>query len=634
MINFIESINTIAVKSFRLIFSLVINFAFIHSFYGQSIGTFSSVQPSAQVQKLVLPSTHTFQFLTKSGTLLSDGTTLGINLDFTGFVPNAGSSELGKLSISSEATPAKCAIFDVQYNPATKLWDINSGKNVSFKSSDLGQVATFCSGTVTPNNTIMVCEENITSGDNNVDGYQDLGWVIEIDPSTGMVIDHNSDGKQDKLWALGRHAHENVVIKSDQSVLYWGADHSTAGYLYKFIPTSPGVFSAGSLYVLKTTAAFGTGDWQLVSNTSQGECNTVLQSSTALAAYNFNGIEDVELGLDGKVYFAAKGPGRVYRFTDNGTSVSGLEIFVENTSYDVDGAGPFPPEAWGFGNDNLAFDNEGNLWVLQDGGRNHIWVVGAGHSTATPDVRLFATTPLGSEPTGITFSPDYRFLFMSFQHPSTSNTAAQTDAANNSIVFNTHSTVVIARKEQLGTTIFPLANLDFNLTEKSDHVLVSCVLKGNQIKGNLIIERSVDGIDFEKMNETFVDLFSVSESYYKFEDNNISNGKIYYYRLVFKPNIGAVRFSRLKSISVSDAKMHNNIFPTMASDVINIANGSYSVNGKLEIFDAWGRPKLIIPVGTSIGTVESQQFDISHLNDGIYFLRYHDGSIGKFIKIN
>ena len=311
-----------------------------------------------------------------------------------------------------------------------------------------------------------------------------------------------------------------------------------------------------------------------------------------------------------------------------------MEIFVENTSYDVDGAGPFPPEAWGFGNDNLAFDNEGNLWVLQDGGRNHIWVVGAGHSTATPDVRLFATTPLGSEPTGITFSPDYRFLFMSFQHPSTSNTAAQTDAANNSIVFNTHSTVVIARKEQLGTTIFPLANLDFNLTEKSDHVLVSCVLKGNQIKGNLIIERSVDGIDFEKMNETFVDLFSVSESYYKFEDNNISNGKIYYYRLVFKPNIGAVRFSRLKSISVSDAKMHNNIFPTMASDVINIANGSYSVNGKLEIFDAWGRPKLIIPVGTSIGTVESQQFDISHLNDGIYFLRYHDGSIGKFIKIN
>jgi len=602
--------------------------------FTQSIGTFSSVQPTAQVQNLVLPSTHTFQFLTKSGTLLSDGTSLGINLDFTGFVPNAGSSELGKLSISSEVTPAKCAIFDVQYNPATKLWEINSGKNVSFKSSDLGQVATFCSGTVTPNNTIMVCEENITSGDNNSDGFQDLGWVIEIDPLTGTVIDHNSDGKQDKLWALGRHAHENVVIKSDQSVLYWGADHSTAGYVYKFVPTTPGDFSEGSLFVLKTTASFGTGDWLLVSNTSQGECNTVLQSSTALTAYNFNGVEDVDLGLDGKVYFAAKGPGRVYRFTDNGTTVSGLEIFVENTSYDVDGAGPFPPEAWGLGNDNLAFDNEGNLWVLQDGGRNHIWVVGAGHTAAAPDVRLFATTPLGSEPTGITFSPDYRFLFMSFQHPSTSNTTSQVDAANSSIVFNTHTTVVIARKEELGTTIFPLANLDFNLTEKSDHVLVSCVLKGNQIKGNLIIERSVDGINFEKINESSVDLFSVSESYYKFEDNNISNGKIYYYRLEFRPNIGAVRFSRLKSISVSNAKMHNNIFPTIANNYIHITNPMLRQDGMIEIYNYFGKSSILYPHGASWGSTQTLKIDICHLGTGVYLFKFNDGTFGKFIKIN
>ena len=27
------------------------------------------------------------------------------------------------------------------------------------------------------------------------------------------------------------------------------------------------------------------------------------------------------------------------------------------------------------GNDNLAFDGEGNLWVLQDGGHDYIWVV-------------------------------------------------------------------------------------------------------------------------------------------------------------------------------------------------------------------------------------------------------------------
>jgi hypothetical protein len=223
--------------------------------------------------------------------------------------------------------------------------------------------------------------------------------------------------------------------------------------MYKFIPTAAGNYTSGSLYVLTTTSALGTGTWVQVPNSNQSERNNTVANSTSLGAYNFNGIEDVEQGPDGKIYFAAKGPGVIYRFNDNGTTVSNLEVFVASTNYDVDGAGPFASEAWGIGNDNLAFDGEGNLWVLQDGSRNHIWVVGPGHTAITPSVRLFATTPAGSEPTGITFSPDYKFLFISFQHPSTTNTAAQLDAEGNNVIFNTHTTVVIARKEFLGIPV-------------------------------------------------------------------------------------------------------------------------------------------------------------------------------------
>ncbi len=89
----------------------------------QTIGTFSSVAPTAQTQSFVLPSTHTFQRIIKSGDVLNDATTLGNNLDFTGYVPISGSSINGYLSISSETSPAKVAIMNVAYNYTTNIWD-------------------------------------------------------------------------------------------------------------------------------------------------------------------------------------------------------------------------------------------------------------------------------------------------------------------------------------------------------------------------------------------------------------------------------------------------------------------------------------------------------------------------------
>ncbi len=55
--------------------------------HSQTIATFNSVTPAAQTQSLVLPSTHTFQRIIRSGDVLSDATTLGNSLDFTGYVP-------------------------------------------------------------------------------------------------------------------------------------------------------------------------------------------------------------------------------------------------------------------------------------------------------------------------------------------------------------------------------------------------------------------------------------------------------------------------------------------------------------------------------------------------------------------
>lgn len=155
-------------------------FIFIPSANSQSIATFNSVEPVAQTQNFVIPSTHTFQRIIRTGNALTSGGNLGTNLDFTGYVPIAGSSTNGYLSISSESAPAECAILSINFNNSSKLWNVTNSGKVDLPVADIGLCAAFCSGAVTPNNTIMVCEEVAPDGDANGDGYDDLGYLFVI----------------------------------------------------------------------------------------------------------------------------------------------------------------------------------------------------------------------------------------------------------------------------------------------------------------------------------------------------------------------------------------------------------------------------------------------------------------------
>ncbi|MFT6718351.1 MAG: secreted PhoX family phosphatase, partial [Sphingobacteriales bacterium] len=304
-----------------------------------------------------------------------------------------------------------------------------------------------CSGTVTPWNSLVSCEEAISSVDLTPEGRKVKGWCVEIDPVSKQV--------KDKLWALGNFKHENIVVHKNQRTVYQGAD-SNPGYLYKFVADKEKDLSSGDLFVFKG-AKNGAGIWLKINNLTPEEQNTTLEQSGVVEATVFNGIEDVEIGPDGLIYFAVKGEGQVYRFKDSdpvaGLTVPSMETFVGNATYTIEGNTGTANANWGLGNDNLAFDKDGNLWVLQDGGLNYIWVVQKGHTQINPKVKIFGRTPSGSEPTGITFSPDFRFLFMSIQHPSGSNNSSmQEDAAGTILSFDKDVTLVIARSEHLGSS--------------------------------------------------------------------------------------------------------------------------------------------------------------------------------------
>ncbi len=427
----------------RNILPVFFQFVLCTAVTGQHISAFTSVTPGSQTSDFKFPfSTHTFQKILEHGDPVLNGTARD-NFDFTGYLPANGSSVSGYLSLNHEMTPGGVTAMDMHFNAFTKLWQAGSITNLDFTA--VNGTAKNCSGGITPWGTTITCEEGIDVSDTNLDGYNDLGWMVEVDPVSKTVIG--------KLWALGCGKKENIVIHANRQTAYFGNDDNP-GYLFKFVASSVNNLNSGLLYAYKGSKN-GTGEWIPISNATIWERNNTMQLCNAAGATVFNGIEDVEIGPDGKVYLAVKNESCVYRFTDidpiTGKAVSGFETYAGNRSYNISHEGGTVLTPWGSGNDNLAFDNLGNLWVLQDGGKNYIWVVMNNHTQESPNVKLFGIAPAGSEPTGITFTPDFKYLFMSFQHPNAANGIDfQIDAAGNPVGFGKDIALVISLSADLG----------------------------------------------------------------------------------------------------------------------------------------------------------------------------------------
>ncbi len=584
------------------------------------IADFISVAPTEQQPYFVIPESHRFQVIIQSGTdYMTGGGQMDIKNDFTGYVPIDGSSEKGYLSINHERSPlGSISILDIHYDTSSLLWVVDDSQAVPIDSAHLVRTAVNCSGTVTSWNTVISCEENTNDVDFNNDGYKDIGWCLEIDPATRQVMQYGN-GKPEKLWALGNMAHENVVIADDERTVYFGEDGNTA-CIYKFVADEATNLYSGKLYtlVLDSDLADGeptssTGKWVQVPNETQEERNSTYVVAADLGGNYFGLVEDVEISpLDGKIYFASKRNGRVYRFTDDGETVSDFEVFVGGQSYEITISEETFTADWGKGNDNLGFDDKGNLWVLQDGGNDHIWVVAPTHSQEEPDVRIFATTPVGSEPTGITFSPDYRFLFMSIQHPDKDDNLPQLDATFSEVTMNIATTLVIALAGDLGQQA-PVADFEVSETEVTTETAVS--FTDNSTHQPTAWEWTFEGGTPETSTEAEPIVYYETAGTF---DVSLKVTNVAGTNSITKTDLITVTFPT--NTTTINSSFHINIFPnpSKAQTTINIPNQLIQENTQLKLYNSIGKLIQVHPLSTQQNSVNISTKDLA---SGVYFLQ-------------
>ncbi|MFI5391368.1 MAG: PhoX family protein [Bacteriovoracales bacterium] len=325
----------------------------------------------------------------------------------------------------------------------------SSGQVIAGSNKPIGTLAN-CAGGVTPWGNILTCEENYDEfvGERNFktrelspsmkhgwDKFfpfppEHYGWVVEINPKTGS-------GK--KLVSLGRFFHECAKVtqaKDGRCAVYSGDDKSDE-HLYKFIASRPGSLDEGKLYVADLDkgkwVSLDRNDHQILKDNFKNQLEIQIYARYAakmVGATPLHRPEDIEIDPNtGNIFVSLtnnfeKGDymGQILKIVEKDGDPLSLDFKASTFLAGGKNSGFASP-------DNLAFDNSGNLWMVSDisgdllnkepytaFGNNGLFKIPLSGPKAGSVIQV-GSAPNDAEFTGPTFSPDFKTLFLSVQHP-------------------------------------------------------------------------------------------------------------------------------------------------------------------------------------------------------------------------
>ena len=226
------------------------------------------------------------------------------------------------------------------------------------------------------------------------------------------------------------------------------------------------------------------------------------------------------------------------------------------------------------------------------------------NSPATPTVSVGATSQLYTIPMAAS-----TWVACSLPFTATANTMVL--QAKHSSTFGAYYAYVGLDGFYIGTcSVLPIELLKFVLTCDQDVVNVSWITETEISNDFFTIERSHDGVNFERLTIIAGSGTSTSQKTYSWVDEDPLSGTSYY-RLSQSDFNGNTEIFEIQSVSCNEDDKFV-IYPSPATDVLNIKYDN-SIKS-IKITDISG--KLIIDVYQDFNAI-----DVSELSNGIYFLK-------------
>lgn len=342
----------------------------------------------------------------------------------------------------------KDSSFNRRINGLTKI-PFSGGVRIRGAKAARGTLAN-CAGGTTPWGTVLSGEENYHHfvgedyrefGERKIkssrlgwekffnDPPEHYGWVVEINPFTG---------KSKKLIGLGRFAHEaatTIVAKDGRVVVYTG-DDEVDQCMYKFISKKPGSLDEGTLYV----ANVSEGKWipltlehPLLKERFKSQLDILIycrEAAQLVGGTPLDRPEDIEVHPHTKeVFLACTGhikAGRPFGYIMKFQEKNNDHLSLEFNSVKVIEGGSDQKFACP---DNLVFNQAGELFFTSDisgsllnkgpfaeFGNNGFYKMVKNTKNDWVAHRLISA-PRDAELSGPWFSPDFKSLFLSVQHP-------------------------------------------------------------------------------------------------------------------------------------------------------------------------------------------------------------------------
>ncbi len=166
----------------------------------------------------------------------------------------------------------------------------------------------------------------------------------------------------------------------------------------------------------------------------------------------------------------------------------------------------------------------------------------------------------------------------------------------------------------------PIELIEFKAENKIDHITLDWSTASEDNNDYFSIERSYDGINFEKIAKVDGSGTSSSLKRYTLDDNDVKTKGLRYYRLKQIDFNGNYTYSEIVKVKLDNTKITISPNPIVSEIEINVESFNNNVESTLTILDITGKI-IYSETNNLIKGVNTFKIDANNITSGVYFVK-------------